>query len=380
MEVLRNGLYWFLSLLNFIIPKKNNLIVVYGRRMLNDNSESFLDYLLDKKINNRYRIVLLLCKDVKHGYNNLKNVSIHYSPIITVWYTLRARYIIHTHGLSICTRRVCKRQTVFNLWHGSPLKNIGRLIGSSVRENTDSFFLCTSPFFAEINKKCFAINDKQIFIGSNPRNDVLFHQRNIKDAMEWTEGSKIVVMMPTFRVSTDVKRKDSENVFPIINASNIDLLNDYLRKIDVLLVIKPHPYQNKISFLRHDYSHIKIVYNEDVHLKGLKLYELLGNSDALITDFSSVYFDYLLLNKPIGFTIDDMESYKQNRGYTIDDPLNMMPGMKIQTIMDLKSFLKTIADGRDDYENERITVNALCNTYTTPNACERIVKFLGINI
>ena len=55
---------------------------------------------------------------------------------------------------------------------------------------------------------------------------------------------------------------------------------------------------------------------------------MLGSSDALITDYSSVYFDYLLLDKPIGFTVDDMELYIKDRGFIFNNPEEYMPGKR----------------------------------------------------
>ena len=123
------------------------------------------------------------------------------------------------------------------------------------------------------------------------------------------------------------------------------------------------------------------MYNEDLFKKGIKLYELLGNTDALLTDYSSVYFDYLLTDKPIGFTIDDFELYGKNRGgYAIDNPLEMMPGMKINTFDDLVQFLTCVSEGKDNYVAVRHQVNNLCNSFVTPNASKRILDFCGITI
>lgn len=370
--------FWLLTLMNFVIPKNKNMIVIYGRKMLNDNAEALLDYLLDNNYEQKYRIYVLISKSVLHCYKETRNFKIVTSSFCSIWYVIRARYIFHTHGLSLCKHIPSKRQIIFNMWHGSPLKAIGTIAGSRMTPESDSYFLCASPFFAEINKKCFAINDSQVFIGSNPRNDVLFHRVDIRAKMKWGEYSKIIVMMPTFRNSTGLGRTDAEKDFPVLDETNIFELNKFLSYHNALLVIKPHPYQNSIPFLKNEYSNIKIVSNLDIHKQGLKLYELLGNSDALITDFSSVYFDYLLLDKPIGFAIDDIDNYKANRGYTIDNPLELMPGMKIRTLDSLKAFIESVTDGNDKYKEERKRTNQKCNTFATDDAAFRILNFVRI--
>ena len=55
------------------------------------------------------------------------------------------------------------------------------------------------------------------------------------------------------------------------------------------------------------------------------MYVLLRNADALITDYSSAYFDYMLLNRPIAFTVEDIEEYRKKRGFVFDNPFEYMP-------------------------------------------------------
>lgn len=121
-----------------------------------------------------------------------------------------------------------------------------------------------------------------------------------------------------------------------------------------------------------------MIFNEDLKRINIKLYELLGASDALITDFSSVYFDYLLLDKPIGFATDDLKDYKNNRGYTVEDPLSIMPGEKIQNIDEFKSFLTNVSIEHDSFQEERFRVNNLVNSFKEGNACQRILDYLEI--
>lgn len=378
MKKARQILFWILTIINFVIPKNRKLIVIYGRRMLNENNEALLDFLLNNNYERVYEIILLVSRDVQHNYRSRPNFSIVNNSILTFWYTLRAKYIFHTHGMSLCKHVPSRSQIIFNLWHGSPLKRIGLMAGEKIR-NRDTYFLCASPFFAAKHKLCFAIDDRQIFIGSNPRNDVLFHHIDVKPIIGVDDNSKLIIMMPTYRFSKKMSKVDSDIEFPILNKDNIRELSDFLYRHNVFLVIKMHPYQDKISFLEKEYGNIIVLRNEDIQKKGIKLYELLGNSDALITDFSSVYFDYLLLNRPIGFAVDDMEMYSQNRGYTVDNPIELMPGIFLKDITDLKVFVEQVTNNVDNYKEERKAVNIKCNTYVTPDASQRILEFLGIN-
>ncbi|WP_081594879.1 CDP-glycerol glycerophosphotransferase family protein [Thermoclostridium stercorarium] len=138
------------------------------------------------------------------------------------------------------------------------------------------------------------------FWGGNPRNDLLFSDKNCKEMLGINnQYDKIILFMPTFRKSKIINRIDSTSDFPIISSKNISEINSFLKENKVLLVIKPHPYQNDIEFLNLEFTNIIKFTNEDLAMKNVLLYELLGQVDALVTDYSSVYFDFLLTQKPI---------------------------------------------------------------------------------
>lgn len=368
-----------LSIINWLVPKRNNQIAIYGRRMLNDNAETLLDYLIDEKYNNRYTIKVCITKEVNSSkYSNTHNVIIVHNPISTILTLFRSLRIFHTHGMSVCSFIPCRKQIIFNLWHGSPLKTIGALASNICHPETDSYFLCASPFFATINKRCFLLNDKQVFIGSNPRNDLLFTNSNNDYLNKIRQGRKVIVYMPTFRKSEGLGRKDSNIDFPLINQANIQPLDTFLAQNNLLLIIKPHPYQNHIRLFDAKCSNIIILKNEDLNRNGLHLYELLASTDALISDYSSVYFDYLLLNRPIAFVTIDLDSYQGLRGFTVENPYDIMPGAKIKDLNDFKQFLLDVANNNDLYKDDRQRVNDLSNAYKSNDASKRILDFLNI--
>ena len=110
----------------------------------------------------------------------------------------------------------------------------------------------------------------------------------------------------------------------------------------------------------------------------LALYKLVKDSDFLITDYSSIYFDYLLLNRPIGFTIEDMKEYEGNRGFVFEHPFEYMPGRIIQNKEEFMCFLQDTVAGIDGYEEERARVNALVNQVNTPDNCKGLLEKIGL--
>lgn len=124
-----------------------------------------------------------------------------------------------------------------------------------------------------------------------------------------------------------------------------------------------------------------IVYleNQDLEDNGLQLYEFINCSDALISDYSSVAIDYLLLNRPIGFTLDDYDAYTESRGWVFEDPLEYMPGEHIYNVQQFEQFVLDIRNGKDDYENQRKAILAKTHN-VTDNYCKRVLDYFKITV
>ena len=86
----------------------------------------------------------------------------------------------------------------------------------------------------------------------------------------------------------------------------------------------------------------------------------------------------MLLDRPIGFTLEDMDSYEDNRGFVFDNPLEYMPGEKIEDEDDFKSFILNCIEGIDNYKAERGKVNEKVNHYKDGNNCKRLLDMIGL--
>ena len=98
--------------------------------------------------------------------------------------------------------------------------------------------------------------------------------------------------------------------------------------------------------------------------------------DAMITDYSSIVFDYMLLDRPCAWVLEDREHYKIR--YLMDDPDKYMPGEKIYKMEELLNFLKDVSDGRDPYRKERREICARCNPPAEGRGCEHLAEVLGL--
>jgi CDP-glycerol glycerophosphotransferase (TagB/SpsB family) len=146
---------------------------------------------------------------------------------------------------------------------------------------------------------------------------------------------KIVLYTPTFR--------DSEIEF--FDHMKIKLFEQFLQKNNILFCIKLHPkskFKKNFDALQSD--NIYVIETES------DPYIFLKYTDALITDYSSIYFDYLLLNKPILFFCYDFDQYIQNSREMYFDYNEFTPGIKVQTMEELENALLDIDAFSENYD------------------------------
>lgn len=144
------------------------------------------------------------------------------------------------------------------------------------------------------------------------------------------------------------------------------------------MIIKIHPAQDTSKITKQQFTNIRFLYNQDLELLNIPFYTILPQVDALITDYSSILFDFLLLNRPMAFTIDDIKSYKERRGFVFKDAYKYMPGEKIASSEQFFLFINHCLNNEDSFQEERKSLNKLVNFYKDGNNCERILKFVGI--
>ena len=189
--------------------------------------------------------------------------------------------------------------------------------------------------------------------------------------------------MPTFRQSASEyissASLDSETGFPILYTPEmVNELNEFLEEKKIHLCIKLHPLQLRDKIMDVDLSNIHLMTNDDLENMNVQLYEIINHFDALLTDYSSVSFDYLYLDRPIGYTLDDLEEYRNTRGFPMENPLDYMPGHHIYTYDDLVRFIADISTEKDEYASERDRVRKEVGMPEGGKCCQQLLEFLGI--
>ena len=175
--------------------------------------------------------------------------------------------------------------------------------------------------------------------------------------------------MPTFRKSELGGCAENEIELPyqlpaVRNRKELEEIDLFLRMKKMLLIIKKHPLQTGWSQDTQEFTNIRYVSEAMLEKEKLQLYELIGISDALISDYSSVAVDYLLLDRPLGYVLADYEIYREKRGFVFD-------------ARDLKQFLLHISDGTDAYRAERRKMLSQMHNQTE-NYCKRLATYFKL--
>ena len=382
---LRKLIILFLHLVSFLnrcIPKNENAILFYDgtNKSLIDNSEALLIYLKENNYLEKYKVYVSLPANKKNRIQGVRVVG----AVSGVLRFLRSKYVFYSFGdMRI---KPSSKQVVVNFWHGMPFKRIGKLSNDKEYQeevlNSFTYVVSTSEFFTPFMAKAFDVDESRVLINGNCRCDFMLKKSFVADKVfpDVNQYKRKIIWMPTFRQSTNGRFNDSigfqsDTGLPVItDQKRLDNLNSFCEENDILLVIKAH---RAMSVNMTDKKNVRLVYDEDLQNSQVHLYEFVKDFDALITDYSSIFFDFLLLDKPICFTIDDIENYKNGRGFIVEDPISYMPGDKVKTYDQFLAFLSDMIAGVDPYHEKREEMKNLFN-YELSDFCKHLVEKIGL--
>jgi len=305
----------FLKVLDKFFPKSDNLIIFTLNSSMDfrDNARFLFESLSNYQ---KIECILLFYKEpLEHER------SINFYSFSGILYWLRARYIVIHHGtqdIPFSHSIDFRRRNVVNLWHGITVKSLGYRIKNHSKDSLKSeidnyrFMIGSSDLDSFAMQACFKKSGKNIWVTGLPRNDLLVCKnenisKNLKKGLQWLENQinqrTMVLYMPTYRDNVDYNPKFSKE--------EIKQLESLLKSKNAVLGVKIHPNAPPIAF-----DSLPIINLSDCPCQEVGLF--LRKADILVTDYSSVWVDFLLMDRQIVSYCPDLLNYEETRGLLYD--------------------------------------------------------------
>ena len=341
---------------------------------------------LDKK----YRLVWAVDRDFKVP-SGIENISFFgklsfFQRICRFFCMLRVKLVIDSN------RPICKKYSgMMRLFtrHGGPLKKCPNYMHSLGRMD---YMLTLSPALQEIDFvdcKDYCVQKKEDILPLGfPANDRLFEKTDLYangfipalcPICPQERYSKIIGWLPTFRQHGQVDRIDSEKIFPfgvplVQTLDDLQQLNRFLNERNILLAIQMHHAQ-AANFVKYSFSNIVLISQDLKYKMNVSTANLMQSFDALITDYSAAYHEYIMLDRPVALTIDDFEEYSSATGFLFDY-FEWIKGVYLKTVPDLMCFVEDVAKGIDSAKDDRKKAVQRIHKYVDNQSTTRVVDFL----
>ena len=328
MKIALRPLMFLVYLISGVIPRDRLLWVFgsYGGRFA-DNSKSLFLHCSSDRSNPIHCVWISRNSSTVKTLNHMGLPAYHAYSLQGLWYTLRAGVWVFDAYVSDINFWTSRGASKVNLWHGLPLKKVERDIddpnsryyqihhGSFFQKlslrlfypwlsETYDMVISTSEYVSRVFASAFGITYQRVPVTGFPRNDVLF--KDTEDALLGSNayyhrittvsqaGKRVIAYMPTFRDNAE-----SGCDLPF----NWEELDEFLQVRSACLFLKLHT--NDCSALPGEhYRNVFVVPSET------DFYPILRLVDVLITDYSSIYFDYLFIDRPVVIYTYDLEEYK----------------------------------------------------------------------
>lgn len=345
--------------LDAFFPTKRNIVFsTRGAKDYADNSKVLFEYFLSQDVDNIYFFTKK--KDI---YRKIPKNGIYAYSLKGIKTLLQSRILVFTHGsgdfFPFAPPKTKHRKFV-NLFHAIAVKEVGHKGNPTLMKEASEwdYFVVSSSFEADFIKEQFSLTDEQIVILGQARNDILCTE-NPKPS-----GPKLVLYAPTFRDTTVTE------LFPFAD-KNLPALDGFLGSKGMKIMIRLHINEEKTYRHSKEYTQLKNIFfaGSDVHPS---VNDILHWFDGLITDYSSIALDYLLLDRPIAYMAYDYDSYLKERGFSFDFHEHRA-GPNISTQKELQLFLE---QKEDTFATRRSELKNLFHQYQDGKTSEKLFNFI----
>ncbi len=358
------------ELKNIVVFRSGPHVTQYVEGMdFGDNAKALFDYMLSVGLNKSHKLVWFVYDPSKFvEYQKYANVEfISYLWSVSDVEEQRDKYYENL-CLAKCffftdaygfVRNCRSDQIRVQLWHGSGFKN---RVNHVRCERRYDYMTVSGELYARYHADLFGLRDEQLVVTGNPKTDWVVNSD--KDLLcqnfDVPSGKKYIYWLPTFRESRSGLGNLNEysmggtTGLPVVDTiEKMKELDELLFAKDEVLVIKLHPFQKREVVNIGNPKNIILIENDDLDKKMLNINQLLKGADAVISDYSSVAIDYLALDRPMGFLLNDLEAYDGSRGIALQPLRDYLPGEELYNFEDLCQFIEDISNDVDNSAPKR---------------------------
>lgn len=301
--------------ISLIIKPKKNLWVfgAWNGKLYADNPKYLFEYI--EKEHPEIKVVWITrLQSVKKAMKNKRHRCYTRSSLMGIICALRAEAaFITSEETGEISPLINRRKTkIIQLWHGIAAKGLKFQMVSGKCENVDEksaqrfreyYWMATSNEYQRVFEQILGVPHNRFAITGYPRNDTFINKplnSNMEMLKKKYEGYKLIIYMPTHR---NYGKKP-------IDIDEFDIIDKVLKDNNYIMVYKPHFNELKNIIDREsDFSNIILAKDQDV---WGDVYSYIHYFDLLISDYSSIVYDFLCANKPIILYTYDLDSFKEN--------------------------------------------------------------------
>lgn len=369
-------IYYYLPI-KFLLKR---MIIFESSPDFSDNTRAVYNRLIELGYNKNNKLVWFVSDKDEFSDIQDENVEfVNYSDTKKVRkYQFLAKYIVD------CNNFIHKRnkyQFRVHLTHGAPIKFVRNYCDACGEVD---YVIQISDYFEKITCELFHVSKDKVVTTGYPRNDILLRNHNCILYPE-IKRKKTICWLPTYRNHKNHslgKKRFPYGIPSIRDENELRKLDTLLTSESCLLVIKLHPAEDISILEKLNLNYIKF-FDSDILMKNhLTIYHYLSCIDALITDYSSIYYDFLLTKKPIGLAIEDLNEYLKNNEIFYDKYEDGVVGDYIYNFNDLLEFIKNVSNNQDHSYKKRMDKRKLYYQYFDSNASDRVIALLkkkGLN-
>lgn len=302
------------------------------------------------------------------GMDNVRVIAIHSQEYVRVLAT--SKYLINNATFPVYFIKN-EKQIYVNTWHGTPLKTLGRAIEESPEEigNTQRNFMMTdymlypNKYTADVMIRDYMLDkgyEGKHCVSGYPRNSIFLNKELQSEIREdvGLEDEEVIVYMPTWRGALNNRQNEEQ----------------YIKLMYYLLEMDKKLNTNQVMYVKlHSLVGNKVNFSMFKNIKAFPVkyetYEFLSIADTLITDYSSVFFDFANTGRQIILFAYDQEEYLLNRGLYIS-----MEELPFPIVKDVNELCELLSNGKKEVSYDEFT-ERYCGADSV-NAADKVLDLM----